>query len=57
VTHAEGSDVLPVFNSDATLMMWTSRRSEDESIQLWLAEFVMDLERKRGTDGSRHTGR
>ena len=57
VTHAEGSDVLPVFNSDATLMMWTSRRSEDGSVQLWLADFVMDLDPVRGTDESRHTSR
>jgi TolB protein len=52
VTRAEGSDVLPVFNSDATLMMWTSRRSEDASVQLWLADFVMDLDPARGTDES-----
>ncbi|MHC4769776.1 MAG: hypothetical protein ACYTEI_13855 [Planctomycetota bacterium] len=57
VTHAEGSDVLPVFNSDATLMMWTSRRSEDGSVQLWLADFLMELDPVRGTDESRHSNR
>jgi len=57
VTHAERSDVLPVFNSDATLMMWTSRRSDDGSVQLWLAEFMMDLDPVRGTDESRHSNR
>ncbi|MHC4786422.1 MAG: TolB family protein [Planctomycetota bacterium] len=57
VTHAEGSDVLPVFNSDATMMMWTSRRSNDGSVQLWLADFVLDLDPVRGTDESRHSSR
>jgi hypothetical protein len=57
VTRAEGSDVLPVFNSDATLMMWTSRRSEDGSVQLWLADFVMDLDPARGNDESRRSNR
>jgi TolB protein len=57
VTRAEGSDVLPVFNSDATLMMWTSRRSEDGSVQLWLADFVMDLDPARGTDESSRSNR
>ncbi|MHC4102378.1 MAG: hypothetical protein ACYSW1_16040 [Planctomycetota bacterium] len=57
VTHAEGSDVLPVFNSDATLMMWTSRRSDDGSVQLWLADFVMELDPVRGADESRHSNR
>jgi hypothetical protein len=57
VTHAEGSDVLPVFNSDATLMMWTSRRSDDGSVQLWLADFVMELDPVRGSDESRRSYR
>jgi hypothetical protein len=55
VTHAEGSDVLPVFNSDGSLMMWTSRRSDDGSVHLWLADFVMDLEPDRGVDEKRRT--
>jgi Tol biopolymer transport system component len=53
VTHAEGSDVLPAFNADGTMMMWTSRRSEDGSVQLWLADFVMDLNAGPGGDESR----
>jgi hypothetical protein len=57
VTHAQGSDVLPVFNLDASLMMWTSRRSEDGSVQLWLADFVMDLDPKRETDEPRRSTR
>jgi Tol biopolymer transport system component len=43
VTHASGSDVLPAFNADGSLMMWTSRRGEKGTVQLWVADFVMDL--------------
>ena len=43
VTHADGSDVLPALNSDGTVMIWSSRRGEAGSIQLWVADFVMDL--------------
>ncbi|MCP3903721.1 MAG: hypothetical protein GY715_08815 [Planctomycetes bacterium] len=44
VTHADGFDGLPVFNADASLMMWTSQRDEGRTSQIWLAEFVMDLD-------------
>jgi hypothetical protein len=57
VTVFEGSDVLPVFNADASLMMWTSRRSEDGSIQLWLAEFVMQLSPEQEADATGHSNR
>lgn len=50
VTHAEGADVLPVFNADGNLMMWTSRRGKDGTVQLWLADFVMDLDPKQEAD-------
>ena len=43
VTNAEGSDVLPAFNADGTVMIWSSRRGEAGSVQLWVADFVMDL--------------
>ncbi len=43
VTHADGSDVLPAFNADGTVMIWSSRRGEAGSVQLWVADFVMDL--------------
>jgi len=43
VTHAEGFDGLPVFNASGTYMMWTSQRDEDDTSQIWLADFVMDL--------------
>ena len=54
ITHADGSDVLPAFNADATLMMWTSRRGPDGTIQLWVADFEMDLEPRQETNGSRN---
>ena len=44
VTNSSGSDVLPVFNADGSLLMWTSRRGPAGSVQLWLADFVMELE-------------
>jgi hypothetical protein len=28
------------------MMMWASRRGADGSVQLWLADFVMELDRK-----------
>lgn len=46
ITHAEKFDGLPVFNAAGTLMMWTSQRGADGSSQVWLAEFVMPLDRK-----------
>ncbi len=45
VTYADGFDGLPVFNHDASLMMWTSQRSQDKSSQVWAARFVMPLDR------------
>lgn len=43
VTHAAGSDVLPAFNADGSRMIWSSRRGDAGSVQLWVADFVMDL--------------
>jgi len=45
VTYAPKFDGLPVFDSDASHMMWTSQRGADRSSQVWLADFVMPLER------------
>jgi len=44
VTHADGADVLPAFDSTGRLMMWTSQRSPERSSQLWIADFVMPLD-------------
>jgi len=45
VTFAPKFDGLPVFNSDASQMMWTSQRGADKSSQVWIADFVMQLDR------------
>jgi len=44
VTHADGFDGLPVFNSDGSIMMWTSQRGEQNTSQIWAANFVMNLD-------------
>ncbi|MEC8559723.1 MAG: hypothetical protein VXY94_06565 [Planctomycetota bacterium] len=43
ITDRPGADVLPVFDSTGTLMMWTSQMGEDGSSQLWVAPFVSKL--------------
>lgn len=45
VTHAAGFDGLPVFDSGGQRMMWTCQRAADGSSQVWIADFVMPLER------------
>ena len=40
ITHEPSQDVLPVFSPDGTKLMWTSTRSEDETSQLWIADWV-----------------
>lgn len=40
VTHELSQDVLPVFSPDGTKLMWTSTRSEDETSQLWIADWI-----------------
>ena len=40
VTFDDSHDVLPVFSPDGTKLMWTSTRSEDESSQLWIADWL-----------------
>ena len=41
ITYAPGQDVLPVFNSDGTKLMWTSTRDGRQPTQLYLADFVV----------------
>jgi Tol biopolymer transport system component len=48
VTHAAKFDGLPVFSADGSKMMWTSQRGADGSSQVWLADFVMPLDRVEG---------
>ena len=45
ITHAAKFDGLPVFNRDGSRMMWTSQRGADGSSQVWLADFVLPLNR------------
>jgi len=40
ITHHEKADVLPVFSPDGKKLMWTSSRTEDESSQLWIADWL-----------------
>ena len=40
ITFEPSQDVLPVFSPDGTQLMWTSTRSEDETSQLWIADWV-----------------
>lgn len=44
LTHADKFDGLPVFNSDGSRMMWTSQRGAERTSQVWIADFVMELE-------------
>ncbi len=43
VTHADSADVLPAFSADGRTMIWTSKRDDANSAQLWAADFVMNL--------------
>ena len=40
ITFAPGADVLPVFNSDGTKLMWTSTRDGRQPSQLYMADFT-----------------
>ncbi|MCH8165142.1 MAG: PD40 domain-containing protein [Planctomycetes bacterium] len=55
ITHASGADILPAFNSDGTTMMWTSQRGDGGKSQLWVADFVIDLESKRTSNDADHS--
>ena len=44
VTDRPGADVLPVFDSTGTRMMWTSQMGESGTSQLWVAPFIGDDE-------------
>jgi Tol biopolymer transport system component len=43
ITHADGFDGLPVFDTTGKLLMWTSKRQTGTS-QLWVAPFLFDLD-------------
>jgi len=41
VTWSPGFDGLPVFSPDGKRMMWTSKRSEDQTTQVFIADFKL----------------
>jgi Tol biopolymer transport system component len=40
ITDNQAADVLPVFSPDGKKLMWTSTRTDDESSQLWIADWL-----------------
>ena len=44
VTNAAGFDGFPAFNRDGSKLLFTSQRDGSGSSQVWVADFVMDLE-------------
>ena len=41
VTYHEGADVLPVFSPDGAWLMWTAKRTADNTTQLFIAKFKL----------------
>ena len=41
VTDHPAADVLPVFSPDGRRLMWTSKRTDDGTSQLWIADFSL----------------
>jgi Tol biopolymer transport system component len=39
VTDFSGADVLPVFSPDGSKLMWTSTRTDNQTSQLFIADF------------------
>jgi Tol biopolymer transport system component len=44
VTNSPGADILPVFSPDGKYLMWTSKRSKDQTSQVFVARFTMKEE-------------
>lgn len=44
ISYAPGADVLPVFNSDGSKLLWTSTRDGMPGSQIFLADFVKPVE-------------
>ena len=44
LTHHLGFDGLPVFNREGTQLLWTSKRGEDGTCQVFLADFILPEE-------------
>jgi Tol biopolymer transport system component len=41
VTHRDGADVLPVFSPDGNWLLWTSKRTSDQTTQVFVARFKL----------------
>lgn len=41
ITYSPGADVLPVFSPDGKYLIWTSKRTKDQTTQIFLAKFQM----------------
>lgn len=41
ITYSPGADILPVFSPDGQYLMWTSKRSKDQTSQVFVARFKM----------------
>jgi WD40 repeat protein len=44
LTFGPAADVLPAFDADGSEMIWTCKRGASETSQLWVAEFVANLD-------------
>ena len=55
ITHSAKADVLPAFNSDGSVMIWTSQRGADRKSQLWVADFVIELDSPGAADVSQRS--
>ncbi len=44
ITYSPGADVLPVFSPDGKYLMWTSKRSKDQTSQVFVAKFTLPKE-------------
>lgn len=41
VTYAAGADVLPAFSSDGKKMIWSGKRTDDKTTQVFVADFAL----------------
>jgi TolB protein len=46
LTHNSSFDGMPVFSNDGQKMMWTSKRSADNTCQIFMADFIMPKQLK-----------
>ena len=44
ITYSPGADILPAFSPDGKYLMWTSKRSKDQTSQVFIAKFAMPKE-------------